>query len=436
MGYVMLMTFAGSALFVGYLCWKRVLGKSITQCMKYRVLMIVMLVYIIPWTWIKETYKTILLRFCPVIVDAGATGLVNIADYETKEMAIRTKEYQLLMLVMLIWFMLAVMFLFIRITKYSRKRRSLHALTIKCEDKNLEQTLRHVKEVVRYKHSVEVVWTRVDNDTFTIGAIKPIIFLQKDYKEGDLYWILKHEMTHIAKRDLWVKLLLEFVCCLHWFNPLVYLLGKEISHLCESSCDERVTKGCTEEECETYIDLLNRNRSHKKLKDPFTSAVKGGEIDKRIALIRNRKYIPQRDKALTICAFGFLIFLDSLTALAYPKVYHVKNVIIEMAEDSVNGGNFWIYDFAEDGYGTFSDVIVYYDEQFEDKNGKIYPIDSTGSETSCSKHQVISGIAQIHEKDKDGGCTIEFYEATRCTECGAVWKEDITRKARRILCTH
>lgn len=439
MGYVMLMTFAGSALFGGYLCWKRILAKSVTECMKYRALMIVMVVYTVPWEWLKGIYRQIVGLFLVNEVDLRAKGLVNIADFETRGMDIRTKEYQLLMLVMLIWFMLATLFLLIRVTRFIRKRRTLCALAIKCEDENLEQTLKQVREVVRYRRSLEIVHTRADNNTFTIGTIKPIIFLQKDYDEVELYWILKHEITHIAKRDLWVKLLLEFVCCLHWFNPVVYLLGHEIRHLSETSCDERVIHGCTKEECETYIDLLNKNRGHRKIENLFNSAIKGNqEIDKRIALIRNRKDIKYRDKALAICIFGFLIFLDSLTALAYPKVHHVKDAAIEMAEDAVDGGNFWIYDYAEDGYGTLADVVLY-DKQFVDPNGQIYPIDSTASEDSCLKHKVISGMVQIHEKDPEGGeggCTLETYEGTRCIECGTVWRGILLHKTRKIPCIH
>ena len=52
MGYLLLMMSAGSALYIGYLLWVRLFGKSITQCMKYRALIIVMLAYVVPWAWL------------------------------------------------------------------------------------------------------------------------------------------------------------------------------------------------------------------------------------------------------------------------------------------------------------------------------------------------------------------------------------------------
>lgn len=436
MGYLLLMTFAGSALFIGYLCWKKILGSSMTQCMRYRALMMVMLVYIVPWAWIEGIYRWTIGLFWPEEVADGIKGLINVANIETNEIAYQTKGYRWLMLIMLVWFAIAIMLLLIRVVKSIRKSYELHALAIKCEDKNLEQTLKCLQETIRYRHRPEIVWTRVDNETFTLGTIVPVIFLQKEYAQGDLYWILKHEMTHIIRMDLWVKLLLEFVCCLHWFNPLIYLLEHEIRYLCETSCDERVVKGCTEEECRAYTDLLDRNRSDDKPRNLFDSASEdGNEIDKRIALLKNRKCIRAREKAVTICIFVLLVFLSSLTALAYPKVHHVKSETISVAEDSVDGNNFWIYDYAEDGYDTSKNIILYA-EQFVDENGKVYPIDSVTEQKTCPKHNIISGIVQIHEKDKEGGCTLETYEGTRCRECGTVWKGELLHKTRKIPCIH
>ena len=431
------MTLAGSILFIGYIGWEKVLGKAMTQSMRYRALKITMLAYVVPWVWLKETYKHIVGLLWHEEVIAGAKGLVDVADIETNEIAYQTEEYQLLMLVMVIWFAIAVLFLLIRSIRYLRKRHGLHILAIKCEDKNLEKALDDLWKVIQYKRRPEVVWTRVNNETFTIGAFKPVIFLQKEYAEGELYWILKHEMIHIVRKDLMVKLLLEFVCCLHWFNPLIYFLEHKLKYLCETSCDERVLESCTEEERQIYMNLLDRNKGGNKLKIPFGSALESGskEIDKRIHVIKTRRDIGCKEKTILTVIFGVLVFLDSLTALAYPDVHHVKNAVTEAAEDSMDGGNFWIYDCAEDGYGMSMDVILY-DKQFVDENGEIYPMRSTEGQKTCSEHDTISGIVQIHEKDNNGGCTIETYEGTRCIKCGIVWTGEFDYKISKTSCIH
>ena len=437
MKYLLLMTFSGSGLLIGYLCWERLLGKSLTQRMKYRALMMVMLVYVMPWAWLREGYRSIFGPIWRMGAIAAAKGVVNVADIKTDDSVYQTEEYQLWMLVLAIWFVIAIMIMLVRIVRYITKRNALHALAIKCGDKNLQKAMTCVRESGRYLCKPEVVWTRVDNETFTLGIIKPVIFLQKKYADKELYWILKHEMTHIIRKDLLVKLFLEFVCCLHWFNPFIYLLEQKVRFLCETSCDECVIKGCTEEECRKYIELLEENKGGNKLKIPFSSALADSdeEIDKRIVLLKERRNIRCREKIIAICVFALLVFLDSLTALAYHKVYHVKNAVIEAAEDAVGGGNFWVDNYVEDGYGTFLDTILY-DKQFVGEDNHIYPVDSNNITEECFSHDEMIGVVEVHVKDSDGGCTIEIYEASRCTKCGMVQKGELLHKARKIPCPH
>ncbi len=435
MKYLLLMTVSGSALFVGYLFWERLLERSLTQYMKYKALMVVMLVYAVPWAWLREGYRSIFGPFWRIGAIAAAKGVVDIAEIKTEEAAYKTDEYRLWVIMLAIWFVIAMAILLIRVARYLVRINSLRALAIECRDKNLEKTMVCLRESVRYRYKPEISWTRVDNETFTIGIIKPVIFLQKKYIDKELYWILKHEMTHIVRKDLWVKLFLEFVCCLHWFNPFIYLLEQKMRFLCETSCDERVIKGCTEEECRTYIDLLDRNKGGNRLKIPFSSALdSNGEIEKRIALLKERRNIKCREKVAVLCVFGILVFLDSLTALAYPRVYHVKSEVKEVAQESIDGDNFWVDDCIEDGYGMPEDIILY-DEQFVDINGQIYPA-ILGEETVCSEHDEIPGFIQTHMKDSSGGCTIETYEGTRCIKCGAIYEGDFLYKAGKNPCSH
>lgn len=437
MGYIFLMSIAGSALFVGYLCWEKILGKSMTQCLKYKALMIVMLVYVMPWEWLKGAYRYVMSLFFPEQVDVSAKGLVDIADIKVKEIAYQTKEYQWMMLAVPVWLTIAAMLLLIHIAKYMTRRHELHRLAIECGDENLEQTLQHLQKTIRYKRKLVVAWTRVNNETFTLGAIKPVIYLQKEYVEGDLYWILKHEITHIVRMDLLVKLLMEFVCCLHWFNPLIYYLERKIKYLCETSCDERVIQGCTEEECQIYMNLLDRNKDGNGLKISFENVPKKGsmEIDKRIKEMRERKNIRRGERAIVTCVFAFLVFLDSLTALAYPDIHHVKSDAIRVAEDSIDGGNFWVYKYAEEGYDIPIEDILY-DVQFVDSAGGIYPMESMRKDSSCLEHKVVSGIVQIHIKNEDGSCRIEIYEGTRCQKCGVGWKGEFLYKFEMLCCPH
>lgn len=437
MNYLLLMTLGGSALLIGYFVWEKVFQESRTQSMGYTALTTVLLAFLIPWGWLKRLYRKVLFAFWGERVIGESKGLVNIADLRTEESAYRTEDYRLMVIFAAAWFIIAIVFMAIKMFKYHNIRRSLQGLSIKCVDKNLEETVERLQKELRCRRKPRVVWTRADNKTFTVGFINPIIFLQKDYTDGELYWILKHEMTHIVRGDLLIKMLLKFACCLYWFNPLIHVLTRKLGFACEASCDERVLKGCDESEREGYIKLLEENKDDNGIEVPLCSALEDGDsaIDKRIKLIKKAEKIAFPKKLLSISAFMFLVFVDSLLAFAYPKVQHIENVVVEAAEDAIDGNNYWAYDYVEEGYGAPGDVILY-DEQFVDETGQISPISIPDENPQCSVHDIVSGYYQKHIENSDGSCVVETYNCTKCSICDMVWIGDFCFEDIQIHCTH
>ena len=91
------------------------------------------------------------------------------------------------------------------------------------------------------------------------GFFKPhILFPQDmtDLPEDELNFIFRHEITHFKKRDLWIKLLVEFLCCALWWNPVVYLLRICISQLLEMRCDSLVCANLTQDQQVEYSQTL------------------------------------------------------------------------------------------------------------------------------------------------------------------------------------
>ena len=92
-----------------------------------------------------------------------------------------------------------------------------------------------------------------------IGFIHPSIILTKaQLSDLDFHYTILHELTHYKRRDMFYKWLVQFVICLHWFNPLVYWMEREIGRSCELSCDEAVMKNLDAEGRRQYGDTLLR----------------------------------------------------------------------------------------------------------------------------------------------------------------------------------
>lgn len=76
-----------------------------------------------------------------------------------------------------------------------------------------------------------------------IGFFKTTILLPRnDYSKDELAVILKHELTHYKRGDLWYKLLLVIANSVHWFNPVVYFMTDAANRDLEYSCDDAVVK--------------------------------------------------------------------------------------------------------------------------------------------------------------------------------------------------
>lgn len=89
--------------------------------------------------------------------------------------------------------------------------------------------------------TVELCVNPLVSSPMLVGYRNPCIVLpDADVPEKDFQYIVMHELTHYKRRDICYKWLVQFVVCLHWFNPFVHLMSREIDRACEFACDEAV----------------------------------------------------------------------------------------------------------------------------------------------------------------------------------------------------
>ncbi len=90
-----------------------------------------------------------------------------------------------------------------------------------------------------------------------LGLLRPRLVLPEgEIPPAELDFVLRHELTHCRRRDLWYSLLLLAANAVHWFDPLVYLLRREALADMELTCDDAVVAGCGVEERRAYSETL------------------------------------------------------------------------------------------------------------------------------------------------------------------------------------
>lgn len=75
-----------------------------------------------------------------------------------------------------------------------------------------------------------------------LGVVRPTIVLPAGVEPDRLGDILAHELTHARRYDLLYKWFAGAVTSLHWFNPLMMVVRRQLSRACELSCDQAVVR--------------------------------------------------------------------------------------------------------------------------------------------------------------------------------------------------
>lgn len=124
-------------------------------------------------------------------------------------------------------------------------------------DLELLERFGRIAEEMGMKKTVELRINGLASSPLLAGFIRPMVILPSaELSEKDFRYTALHELTHYRRMDACYKWLVQFVICLHWFNPFVRLLGRETDRACEFACDEAVVARLTADEKRAYGDTL------------------------------------------------------------------------------------------------------------------------------------------------------------------------------------
>lgn len=130
-----------------------------------------------------------------------------------------------------------------------------------------------------------------------IGIVKPKIVLPVHIDEEIKRFAVLHELTHIKRKDNLVKAIFTFAAVLHWFNPIVWVMLKQLAKDIELACDESVIKKLTKKSVKEYASALVLANEQMK---SYITAFSSNQLEKRIyAIVAYQK--------LSRIMFGFLV---------------------------------------------------------------------------------------------------------------------------------
>lgn len=107
--------------------------------------------------------------------------------------------------------------------------------------------------------------SEIDSPTL-IGFINPMVLLPKNELNAEqLALVLRHELVHYSRRDLWYKLALTLANAMHWFNPLVYAMAKSANNDLELICDSITISAANkpDEYARAMLEIMKNSRGFK-----------------------------------------------------------------------------------------------------------------------------------------------------------------------------
>lgn len=159
----------------------------------------------------------------------------------------------------LVWLGVALILLIQKITVYQGFVKYIRASCVEVSDVELLDRLAETGAQMGVKRPVELWSNSLISSPLLLGFFHPCIVLPTtELPEADFEYTIRHELTHYKRRDMFYKWLVQLAICVHWFNPLAWRMGREISRACELACDESVIRALDEPGRRAYGDTLLR----------------------------------------------------------------------------------------------------------------------------------------------------------------------------------
>lgn len=263
-------------------------------------------------------------------------------------------------LLLWLWIGVAVILLIRYFYKRVKVRRILEQYVIKDTDTKeyYESFLNDTK--IR---SIKIAVIPGEEQAAIFGVIRPIMILPDAVlEEKTVAHMIRHEIEHYANYDLWLKFFVDLLVVIHWWNPIVYMMRKELSLAFELSNDYMVTKDMSELGKIEYAETLVQAAKLMSNQQAYDLNLTGGEcLETRIKMLLKEKTTEGMRSRLLAAANLLFVFLIMIISLVFvPEVFYKESVHYDSEEFEgsfeITPGNAY-YLKTENGYELYVDDV-------------------------------------------------------------------------------
>lgn len=204
-----------------------------------------------------------------------------------------------------IWLSCAFLLYVFKMVQYARFSSKIRSGVRRVSEARVLSLLAKTAEEMHIGNKPPVFESPEIQSPMLMGLVKPAVFLPEtalQMDDGSLAYVFRHELTHFKRRDLLYKWIAELILCVHWFNPLAYVMSSRLNRNCELSCDEAVAKELDTEAKRQYggtlLMAVSENARYKRnvltttlcedkknLKERLSAILKAGRKSRRAIVL-------------------------------------------------------------------------------------------------------------------------------------------------------
>lgn len=220
-------------------------------------------------------------------------------------------------------------------------QRELKRWSMPVPDKSLEMNYQKLCRKMKVAHPPKLWMNAKVTTPLLTGLLRPRIYLPSDrYTWKELELLLSHELSHYRHHDLWYKLILQLVCIVCWFNPLLHWMRREADQDLEFLCDERIMKDGAHEERMQYNYLLAQTAAQRRNFYGLSTGFNGSlaDLKKRMVNIMRAGNL-KKGKFITFCFLAVFVFMNVMTGCSVKEPEDSSAVSTESVSQSESESN-------------------------------------------------------------------------------------------------
>lgn len=439
----------GSLIMLIYLIIRPITSNCFNANWNYITLKIIMMFFIIP----TSIFKSFINHVYKLMITNREIMVLNIPQMDTGIEAVEksvmlSAQIDWILWISFIWLFGAIIkliwYLSCYVKFYYDMKTKKNLLSNSVANTILEK---HTKSSRFYK--ISLYFDSSIQSPMVIGYLfYKILIPFKAYSQEDLTLILKHELTHIYRLDIYTKAFLMLIASIHWFNPMVYLLRRYLFQYIEYSCDEAVVDGLSYNTRKQYGFLILESIEMKSNHNAgICLSTTKKDIERRILMMLNSKKMKFRSKILSAAVAMAIVSLGSMPvfAAALSTAEHTSDAKYYSMEEKTDRSIMTLDNSSPSVSEEFVQKVLAgeVDPLFYEEGVSVTTVGADGenpvtfdiSTYAYCDHSTVDMYIYKHKPDGKS-CNMEKWNGIKCTKCNQVWTMDMLSSTYYPNCPH